>query len=73
MRLSLALARLRLGSAVCESLRKGKGTTGVGGGFSKAIVAANEQYFDKCGLEGKYAEYAAGQKCMIVYAKGTAP
>ena len=37
--------------AICESLRKGKGMTGIGGGFSKAIVSANETYFDKCGLE----------------------
>ena len=37
--------------AICESLRKGKGMTGIGGGFSKAIVTANETYFDKCGLE----------------------
>ena len=37
--------------AICESLRKGKGITGIGGGFSKAIVKANEEFFDKCGLE----------------------
>lgn len=59
--------------AICESLRKGKGMTGIGGGFSKAITAANETYFDKCGLEATYAEYSAGQKCMIVYAKGKVP
>ena len=47
--------------------------TGIGGGFSKAIVAANEKYFAKCGLEATYAEYAAGQKCMIVYEKGQVP
>lgn len=59
--------------AICESLRKGKGMTGIGGGFSKAIVAANEDYFTKAGLEATYAEYAKGQKCMIVYAKGEVP
>ena len=48
--------------AICEMLRKGKGMTGIGGGFSKAIVEANGLYFDKCGLEATYAEYAAGQK-----------
>ena len=58
---------------ICESLRKGKGMMGIGGGFSKAIKAANEEYFAKCGLEATYAEYAAGQKCMIVYAAGTVP
>lgn len=58
---------------ICKSLAKGKGMTGIGGGFSKAIVTANEMYFDKCGLEATYAEYAAGQKCMIVYAKGKVP
>lgn len=44
-----------------------------GGGFSKAITEANGLYFEKCGLEATYAEYAAGQKCMIVYAKGGVP
>eukprot|EP00322_Chrysochromulina_rotalis_P003655 CAMPEP_0115854726 /NCGR_PEP_ID=MMETSP0287-20121206/14175_1 /TAXON_ID=412157 /ORGANISM="Chrysochromulina rotalis, Strain UIO044" /LENGTH=110 /DNA_ID=CAMNT_0003308857 /DNA_START=64 /DNA_END=396 /DNA_ORIENTATION=- len=59
--------------AICEMLRKGKGMMGIGGGFSKAIASANELYFDRCGLEATYAEYAAGQKCMIVYKKGTVP
>merc|ERR1712216_759017 len=51
----------------------GKGMTGIGGGFSKAIRQANDDYFTKCGLEATYAEYAKGQKCMIVYAAGTVP
>ena len=59
--------------AICEMLAKGKGMTGIGGGFSKAIKSANELYFDKCNLEATYAEYAAGQKCMIVYKKGAVP
>ena len=59
--------------AICASLAKGKGMTGIGGGFSKAIKKANDDYFDKCGLEATYAEYAKGQKCMIVYKKGTVP
>ena len=59
--------------AICEMLRKGKGAMGIGGGFSTAITDANGLYFDKCGLEAVYAEYAMGQKCMIVYAKGTVP
>eukprot|EP00325_Prymnesiales_sp_UTEX-LB-985_P032854 CAMPEP_0174738522 /NCGR_PEP_ID=MMETSP1094-20130205/70095_1 /TAXON_ID=156173 /ORGANISM="Chrysochromulina brevifilum, Strain UTEX LB 985" /LENGTH=122 /DNA_ID=CAMNT_0015941951 /DNA_START=39 /DNA_END=407 /DNA_ORIENTATION=+ len=58
---------------ICTSLSKGKGMTGIGGGFSKAIVAANEKFFDAKGLEATYAEYAKGQKCMIIYAKGTVP
>jgi len=60
-------------AAICKSLADGKGFTGFGGGFSKAIKKANEDHFDKCGLEATYAEYAKGQKCMIVYAKGTVP
>ena len=32
-------------ATICESLRKGKGITGIGGGFSKAIKAANDDYF----------------------------
>ena len=59
--------------AICTMLREGKGFIGIGGGFSKAIKEANEQYFDKCNLEATYAEYAYGQKCMIVYAKGKVP
>ena len=59
--------------AICESLRKGKGATGIGGGFSKAIHEAQEQYFSKCDLEATYAEYGYGQKCMIVYEKGKVP
>ena len=38
-----------------------------------AIAEANLLYFDKCGLEATYAEYAMGQLCMIVYAKGRVP
>mmetsp|Transcript_4930 Transcript_4930/g.17227 ORF Transcript_4930/g.17227 Transcript_4930/m.17227 type:complete len:127 (-) Transcript_4930:82-462(-) len=58
---------------ICSALRKAKGATGIGGGFSKAIEVANGAYFKKCGLEATYAEYAAGQKCMIVYKIGEVP
>jgi len=54
---------------ICTSLRKGKGVTGMGGGFSKAISQANADYFDKLGLIGAYAEYHKGQKAMVVFPK----
>ena len=59
--------------AICESLRKGKGMTGIGSGFANAVKAANDAYFSKCDLEAINAEYGVGQKCMLVYAKGTVP
>lgn len=54
---------------VCKTLREGKGMTGLGGGFSAAISKANSTTFDKCGVIGVYAEYGAGQKCMVVLDK----
>ena len=53
--------------AICTMLRQGKGATGIGGGFSKAISKANELYFDKVGCVGCYAEYGKGQKAMVVF------
>jgi hypothetical protein len=49
-------------SSICFSLRRSKGPFGIGGGFRQAIVQANEDYLDKIGCVGVYAEYGAGQK-----------
>ena len=56
---------------ICAALRKGKGLTGFGAGFSKAIARANEDYLLKIGCIGVYAEYGKGQKCMVVLDKET--
>ena len=53
-------------AAICKSLSVGKGWTGIGGGFSKAIADANEEYFSKIGCVAAYAEYGPGQKAMVV-------
>jgi hypothetical protein len=49
-------------SAICYFLKQSKGAFGIGGGFRQAIVRANEDYLDKIGCVGVYAEYGAGQK-----------
>lgn len=58
--------------AICKSLASGKGMMGMDGGFSKAISKANEDYLDKIGCIGVYAEYGKGQKCMVVLTKEAA-
>ena len=57
---------------ICKSLAAGKGTFGMDGGFSKAIAKANEDFLDKIGCIGAYAEYGPGQKCMVVLTKEAA-
>ena len=57
---------------ICYSLRQGKGQFGIGSGFSKAVAKANEEYFDRIGCVGVYAEYGAGQKAMVVLTKEVA-
>ena len=59
-------------AAICKSLRDGYGTTGTGGGCSKAITAANATYFEKIGCVACYAEYSMGQKAMVVFTKEVA-
>jgi len=44
----------------------------MGGGFSKAIAQANEDYLDKIGCIGAYMEYGKGQKAMAVFEKDAA-
>ena len=51
---------------ICAMLRKGKGMTGLGGGFSAAITKANSSVLEKAGAIGVYAEYGPGQKAMVV-------
>jgi hypothetical protein len=59
---------------ICTSLRSGKGMTGFGGGFSAAIAAANETYFDKVGVVGVYAEYGpCCPLCPTTHARVCAP
>ena len=58
--------------AICKSLAAGKGFVGMDGGFSKAIAKANEDFLDKIGCIGAYAEYGKGQKCMVVLTKEAA-
>jgi hypothetical protein len=57
---------------ICTSLRKGKGFTGMGGGFTKAIAAANNKYLWKIGCLAAYCEYGPGQKAMVVITKEVA-
>ena len=57
---------------ICKMLRDGYGSTGTGGGFSKAITKANEEYFSKIGCVACYAEYGMGQKAMVVFTKEVA-
>ena len=45
---------------------------GIGGGFTKAIGAANDEYFTKIGCVAAYAEYGPGQKAMVVLTKAVA-
>ena len=58
--------------AICTSLREGKGLTGFGSGFSKAIAAANGAHFGKIGCVAAYAEYGPGQKAMVVFTEQAA-
>jgi hypothetical protein len=59
-------------AAICKMLREGYGKIGVSGGFSKAITAVNELYFEKIGCVACYAEYYKGCKAMVVYTKEVA-
>merc|ERR1712194_69687 len=51
---------------ILTSLRVGKGKTGLGFGFSKAIARANKDHFERIGALAAYAEYGKGQKAMVV-------
>lgn len=55
---------------ICKSLRANYST--FSGGFSKAITAANKEYFEKLGCVACYAEYHKGCKAMVVYTKEAA-
>ena len=59
-------------ATICKMLREGYASTGMSGGFSKAITQANAEYFEKIGCVACYAEYGKGQKAMVVFTKEVA-
>jgi hypothetical protein len=59
-------------AAICKSLRDGKGKTGWGGGFSKAIAQAQKDHIEKIDCVAVYAEYGMGQKAIVVLTKDVA-
>ena len=59
-------------AVICKMLREGYSSTGMSGGFSKAITQANAEYFEKIGCVACYAEYGMGQKAMVVFTKEVA-